>query len=322
MNSTSAAETSTHARFPESIWNLSVLHRKGLAVPGGTVRTSCFQGVSGSCCLGYVRGPDRTRSPRTNRSTDVRRHGAWSASSPSGGTRRDEGVEQALLVGVVLGGVLRVPLHAEDPAAGQLDGLDRAVLGPAGHDEAVAEPVDRLVVHRVADRGLLADGDRGQRAGRQAHLVVDEPVLVDVLHQRAAERDVEHLVAAADGEQREAELDRRPGHGQVERIVVGIDLADPGVDLRRAVAVRVDVGSAGQADPVEAGQRPARSARVASIGGSTTGCPPARTMASWYVRPSAVAGTRHVSARSVARDDSAMRGRTRSTIPALRRPDP
>ena len=39
------------------------------------------------------------------------------------------------------------------------------------------------------------------------------------------------------------------------------------------------------------------------MGGSTTGWPPARTMASWYVRPSAVAGTRHVSACSVTRDD-------------------
>ena len=49
MNSTSAADISTHAKLPESIGFLSVLHRKGHAAPGGTVKTGCFASVSGSC---------------------------------------------------------------------------------------------------------------------------------------------------------------------------------------------------------------------------------------------------------------------------------
>ena len=63
----------------------------------------------------------------------------------------DQLVEQALLLGVVGGGVLGVPLGADDPAgAVELDGVDDAVGVAADDAEAVAETVEGLMVHAVA----------------------------------------------------------------------------------------------------------------------------------------------------------------------------
>ena len=83
--------------------------------------------------------------------------GAAGDRGPTGG---DEGGEQPLLVGVVLGRVLGVPLHAEDPCAGQLHGLYRSVGGPAAGNQPVTKAVDGLVVNRVTDRVLVANGNR------------------------------------------------------------------------------------------------------------------------------------------------------------------
>lgn len=80
-------------------------------------------------------------------------------------------------------------------------------------------------------------------------------VVVDVLHKGAAERDVEHLVAPADRQEREARLDGGARHRQVERVVIGIDAVHPRIDDGRAVTMRVDIGPARQAHPVEPGER-------------------------------------------------------------------
>ena len=55
-------------------------------------------------------------------------------------------------------------------------------------------------------------------------------------------------------EQRSTELDGGAGAGQVEGVVLGVDAGDVLVDLGRAVAVRIDVGTTRQAQPVEAGE--------------------------------------------------------------------
>lgn len=71
----------------------------------------------------------------------------------------DEGIEEPLLDRVVHGRVLRVPLHAHHPGGTiELDHLDHAVVGAPGDVQALAEPVDRLVV--VAAPGHLGRAER------------------------------------------------------------------------------------------------------------------------------------------------------------------
>src|SRR5262245_29039770 len=52
--------------------------------------------------------------------------------------RRDEGVEESLLLRVGVGGVLGVPLHSDRPLVGKLDPLDDLVR-PRRDDEPGAE---------------------------------------------------------------------------------------------------------------------------------------------------------------------------------------
>ncbi len=72
-------------------------------------------------------------------------------------------VEETLLGGVLVRGVLGVPLHGHEPgpAVGEFDGFDGAVGGAGGDGESLAQPVHVLVV--VAGRlGLVGAGDPGQ----------------------------------------------------------------------------------------------------------------------------------------------------------------
>src|SRR5690606_9683361 len=72
--------------------------------------------------------------------------GAGVSSAAAG--RGDERVEQGLVGRVGVGGVLRVPLHGEEPPGRvlQLDRLDRAVLREGGGYQAGARLGDALVV--------------------------------------------------------------------------------------------------------------------------------------------------------------------------------
>ena len=63
--------------------------------------------------------------------------------------------------------------------------------------------------------------------------VIGGALVAEMLDQRPAERHVEHLVAAADGEDRHPQLDRRPGQRQVERVVALVDAVHRRVDLDR-----------------------------------------------------------------------------------------
>jgi hypothetical protein len=69
-------------------------------------------------------------------------------------------------------------------------------------------------------------------------------------------------------------------------------------------------GPPGRHTPSMRASTSGRSSIVAGSGGSTTGWPPARTMASRYVRPTAIAGTRQVCACSVLREVIPISGRT------------
>ena len=81
-----------------------------------------------------------------------------------------------------------------------------------------------------------------------------------ILDQRAALRDVHHLHAAADSEERDVALDRPPRERDLEVVALG----DGVHRLRRAllaVEARVDIGAAGEQQAVDAGRARDRARR-------------------------------------------------------------
>ena len=191
------------------------------------------------------------------------------AARSAGGT--DERGEQARVAAL-----LRVPLHAEHEARHPaefgrpgLDRLDRAVFLPGHHLEPVTEQVDRLMVVRGHVKEAVpgfGGQDPGQRAVRaDPHVMQAEPVrrpvvppvshqVGQVLVQRAAPADVQHLHAAADGEQRHAQPQRVTGYRQVPGVPQRRGSLRPRVP-RRAVPGRVDVRPARDHQAVQARHR-------------------------------------------------------------------
>ena len=157
--------------------------------------------------------------------------------------------------------VLGMPLHADGPAIGQLDAFDD-VTRPRRDDEPGPEPVDRLVMDAVP-----AGAGRPHRLGRlrlgddvDVVVVVEVPRGVapaddvgEVLVQRAPEGDVEHLVTAADRQHRLVLGDRGAGEGEVDGVVFVAHLDQARMELVHAVLERRHVGTARQAQPIDAG---------------------------------------------------------------------
>src|SRR4051812_46612975 len=172
----------------------------------------------------------------------------------------DEAAEEA----EVLAG-LGVPEDADDEAAVLgLEPFDRAVVRPREGHEALAEPAGPLVVVGL-DLAALAEQRGGARAGREAHLVVPEDAGVElvllvaddvgeVLHEVAAARDVQDLDAAADREHRHVPLERRAQERELRRVPLRANAVRLRVRVG-AVVGRIEVGAAGEDEPVERVER-------------------------------------------------------------------
>jgi hypothetical protein len=143
--------------------------------------------------------------------------------------------------------LLGVTLHRNDKPVVGLHAFDGVVLALRRLVQPRRQALDRLVVEavdadlvlagRVAElrRGVDLNGVSQVLAAVTAHVVV-----VEVLHQRTAQGYVDHLLAAADAEDRQLPLARlleEPQLGLVQLAVDGSDL----VVLRLAVEGRVDV---------------------------------------------------------------------------------
>ncbi len=205
--------------------------------------------------------------------------------APAGG---DESLEQRRL-GAALDQQLGVPLHADtEVATRRLDALDRPVLGEGDRPQAVAELFDPLVVEGV-DLQRLGSEQLGQVAvgvdlNRVARLLsggalaVLDPVLEvgEVLHEGAAADDVQRLCAAADRQYRHLAGVGAARYSELEAVEVGLDRPQLRV-LAGAVALRVEVGPAGEADPADAVEQ--RVIARPCSGGITTGMPPANSIA-------------------------------------------
>ena len=129
--------------------------------------------------------------------------------------------------------------------------LDRAVGRARLDDEPRAELADHLPVHRVHLDAARAEQLRELAVRLEIHVVrelealvvrqADRRAVVEAARallrlgdERAAERDVQLLEAAADGEERHAHLDRQRDELQRRRVAVGVVGL---VALRRLLAV-------------------------------------------------------------------------------------
>ena len=116
--------------------------------------------------------------------------------------------------------LLGVPEDAEREAPGRiLERLDRAVVGAGGLAQALAEAAVALVVVAL-DRRVLAERRAAAVLREDVDVVVGEdarrllvPLVADdlgeVLDEVAAQRDVQHLASAADGEHGHVARERR-----------------------------------------------------------------------------------------------------------------
>src|SRR5207302_1046619 len=186
------------------------------------------------------------------------------------GTRRSldrprEAAEQR-----VLRVVLRMPLDGQGPRRrpiAPLDALDDAVLRPGRRPQSRGQLADRLVVAAVDARRGGPEGAMQQAVRLDAQLVAGGGVGVidgappalarEVLIQRPAQRDVQDLDAATDGEDREPASLRAGDERQLDGIAAGVGLAELGV-RDRTIAGRLDVLPTGEHQPLDPVERGAR----------------------------------------------------------------
>src|ERR1051326_9018528 len=150
-----------------------------------------------------------------------------SAVRPAGA---DERGEDFPLHRVAMDEKLGMPLHAHYEAVRDaLDAFDDAVLGGCVDDESFTRRLHRLVVcgvdfqTRLADDlaqlGSLVNHDRVPAAAFELRALVLDWIgilRVDVLIERAAERNVDRLRAAADAEQRHVARERKRDQAKLE----------------------------------------------------------------------------------------------------------
>src|SRR5438093_7838477 len=186
----------------------------------------------------------------------------------------DQRREQIARGGIARDELFGMPLHADDEAVAvrQLDALDDPVGGPGNLAEAAAERLDRLVVHAVhleleraedlAEACALAHHLHGVRGlvawlrlavrERLARRIRGVAVLIrDVLVEAPAQRDVDDLDAAADGEEGHVVVERPMDDADPESVTRPGDFAC-GVVALVAEARGVDVAAAREDEAVEA----------------------------------------------------------------------
>ena len=150
------------------------------------------------------------------------------------------------------------------PRFGVLERLGCAVIGIGGHLQAAADAVEGLMVARLHLRPVAYDR-RQLRPGRHRDVVLGEHsrnLLVDVrpdpvrhvLLDAAAERDVQHLRPAADGEHRQVALERSLHQRQLEVVALADHPRRLGVRLL-AVQLRIEIRAARENQAVEGVER-------------------------------------------------------------------
>jgi hypothetical protein len=152
--------------------------------------------------------------------------------------------------------------HSESPTR-VFDRLNRAVLGPGRLAKLAAEPPERLMVMGFHGRTLAEDGSNSTaridpdvvigELTRRVQVAVVPDNLGQVLHEVAAECDVQDLAAAADCENRHVPLERGAEERELGLVASRVHAGGRGV-CRGAVGTGIDVASSREDEPVEGSQ--------------------------------------------------------------------
>src|SRR5712692_11021400 len=184
----------------------------------------------------------------------------------------DEALEQMARPGQVGGELLGMALHGNDKAVAGLDAFDGPVLAVGGLLQPFSQVLDRLVVQAVDPNLVLAggspqlrgridlDGVRQVAAPERPHLVT-----LQMLNQRTAHGNVDHLLASADAEHRQLALARLSEHQQLGLVELGVGLPDllvPPLSIKG----RIDIPAPGQQEPVDVRERLGPGEQVHGLG--------------------------------------------------------
>ena len=161
-----------------------------------------------------------------------------------------------------------MPLHREHEALpGQFQRLDHTIGIPCADDQALAEFGDGLMVIALRVDGFTnqcgqpGTRDRAHRQFAEHRVTGPMPAVSDdvrqVLMQRSAERDVEHLRAATDAQHRQLALERRVQQREFPGVALTAGLVGGRMRLL-AVGGGVDVLAAGDQQPVQTVEHPLR----------------------------------------------------------------
>src|SRR5260221_2756207 len=146
---------------------------------------------------------------------------------------RHEAFEQRARPWQVGGELFGMALHRNDKAVAGLDAFHGPVLAMRGLLQPLRQVLDGLVMQAVdpdlvfagrsAQLGRWLDLDRvGQVAApERAHLVA-----LQMLHQRAAHRHVDHLLSTADTQNGQLAFTRLTEHRQLGFVELGVGIAD------------------------------------------------------------------------------------------------
>jgi hypothetical protein len=156
-----------------------------------------------------------------------------------------------------------MPLHREGiPVAVRLDGLDDAIVGLGRYPQPRAKEPDGLMVtavhpepanpEDVRQPGLLINGHvmLGRCVGRPTTVPGQSLLRGQVLPERPAGRDIEHLHAAAYRQHREPVPRRPAGDRQLSAIQFGLELIPRWHQRRLAIEVRTHVATSRQEYPI------------------------------------------------------------------------
>lgn len=179
----------------------------------------------------------------------------------------DQGRKQGEVRGETLEKAFRMPLNSEhEAAARKLDGFDDSVRSDGYSPEWGSERCNCLMVIGIhhqfgcaddtGQKGIGNDGDWvGNLAGRDAEFVLAVvqsigDIIGQVLVERTTERDIEHLDAAADGEDRYVTLERRTNQSDLEAIASLGYAVRKGMSSCCAVQLGIDVAATSEEKPI------------------------------------------------------------------------
>jgi hypothetical protein len=182
-------------------------------------------------------------------------------------TRLNQRIKEVLLYGVLPGAEFRMPLYTHKPGVvRQFHRLNAAIVRMRGHAQPRAQAINCLVVPRDRCTTPRAKNPRQMRARLKRHSMSHPAIRLGTVGNRAAgqigqvcvqgaaQRNIEHLRAAADRQRRHLLRKRQMHQRYLGVIAYAINTIDRGVAFL-TVERRVHIAASRQDQPVATGQQ-------------------------------------------------------------------